>query len=435
MEEINKITKKSQAKKINELLKKQKGIIKEKINTTNFKSPVMFFERRSGEIEFYENVTKGMFEFKHSDGENRFIIINTNDKKKFGFADKTFHGYFAHEDYPITGKPDPLVTTEQINIIVEKSLTDIKEWQTKATRANTELIKTIAWGVIGIIIAIVIYKMMVPQATTTPTIITTTKDTTVQLVNTTRTILPWGEKRMTTNIRLTNLNNKSRQGLYIYIKSKGQRGRYYKYKEETTIDSLKQYYEDTYIKKQKKGSLQQYIKTYEQAIRKEKTKQPNKLRKQADTYLKKIKKLPKIRNALKKGITNTYFKDALTTTNTLINNRKKDLLKNIVIDKELLNIITTTENMKKITNRLEYRIKFKDKENKTIGETNTFNKTPEQVINEIKKISIKGEEILRKQTPKLKEKLQNLKGYQEYTHKKDGTIRTVQIQMIFRKAK
>lgn len=174
--------KRSRAKKIRNLIKKQKGILKEEIKTTKFKEPIMLLERLNGEVELYEDVTKGLFEYKHSNGETRFIIVEPSTKRSFGFADRRFTGYIAHENYPITGLPEPLMTVEQVNTIVEKSINDMKEWKAKEIREYKGLVK---WAFIGLAIVIVAYflgKAIVGSPPEAQTII--------QVVNQTPTIIP-----------------------------------------------------------------------------------------------------------------------------------------------------------------------------------------------------------------------------------------------------
>lgn len=161
---ITKQEKKSDAKKIKELMRKRKKFLKSYYDVAPFKEPVMFFERRSGETEFYEEVTAGMFEYEHSDGSKRFIIVNPNSQKKFGFGERKFRGYWAHEDYPITGHPDPLLTSEQVNMIVEKSLADMKKWKAQEVKAKGDLIWTIAIAIAVVIGAFALYKLLVPSS-------------------------------------------------------------------------------------------------------------------------------------------------------------------------------------------------------------------------------------------------------------------------------
>lgn len=215
------------------------------------------------------------------------------------------------------------------------------------------------------------------------------------------------------NIRLVELKNKSRLGTYVYIKAEGERGRYYKYNQFTKIDKLKEYYKNRFLKKQEKKQAKE----------------------KADKYVEKIKKQPDINKLIKKGISTSTIINGLKATRKEIDNAKKELLHELVIDKGILETLTKEENLKKIKKRLEYRLTFKDKNGDTIGTAGTFNKTPEQVIRELKKIT-KTEELIAtkgRYGTEIGEKLENAQ-YTKYNHLKDGNLKTVKIQIIFRKA-
>lgn len=198
-----------------------------------------------------------------------------------------------------------------------------------------------------------------------------------------------------TTIKLTTLNNKSRKGVYVYIKKQKAHARYYKYKGTP-------------------GEFQAYKKQF-----------TTKKRQTAKKYLTRIRKRPTIQKTIKKGITTTTIQNATNANNTTINNAKKRLLQKLILDKKLLNIITKDENFNKIKDRLEYRITAKDQNNKTSLTTNTFNKTIQEVINQTKK------DLLNKKPEYI-----NLKGNWTGTRTwEGGTIKKINIQIIFRKAK
>lgn len=241
------------------------------------------------------------------------------------------------------------------------------------------------------------------------------------------------KKREKIKIKLTELNNKSRKGTYIYIKEQNKKGAYFKYKEGQIIDPFKQYYVDRYIKNKPKGSVQKYVDTYRKRIGKERI-PVTPLSRQADRYLKKIRKLPTIQQAISRGITNTVIKNALKTTRSETERAKKNLLRNLVLDKDLLNVLVKTENIQKIKTRLEYRIQLQNANGEKIAETVTFNKTPEQVIQELKKGIIIGEGISKGETPKVSNKLQNM-GYQKLNIYRNGNIDKIKIHIIFRKGR
>ena len=64
------------------------------------------------------------------------------------------------------------------------------------------------------------------------------------------------------NIQLVDLDNKSRKGLYYYIKKDGYKGIYLKYNSEFKIDSYVEYYNDKVIEKKPEGSIRAYQKAY-----------------------------------------------------------------------------------------------------------------------------------------------------------------------------
>lgn len=170
---------KSQAKRIKNIITKHKAWKGARYNTTNFQEPVMFLERRSGEVEFYENATMGLFEYEHSDGEKRFLILTPSKLKKHGYADRAFKGYWCHEDHPLPLPEEPLITTEQVNIIVDKSLNDIKEWKAKEVQAWSNLTWTILIGIAIVIVAVALLVMLWPEKVpeTTKTVIQTINQT------------------------------------------------------------------------------------------------------------------------------------------------------------------------------------------------------------------------------------------------------------------
>lgn len=164
----------SRAKKVDALLVKHKTRFSSYINLTNFKEPCAFFERRSGHVEFLENVTAGVYKFKHSDGEERYNIIPPSaSQKRFGVGKRSFRGYYLHEDYPLPLPQDPLMTAEQVNIAIDKALTEMKEWKAKELMAKRKYAMVILWLLVILIGGYVLYKMVVPSAPPEPSYIIT----------------------------------------------------------------------------------------------------------------------------------------------------------------------------------------------------------------------------------------------------------------------
>lgn len=184
--EKSEFKRKSRAKRVKNLFLKYQNWRGAYYNTTQFKSPCMFLERRSGDVEFYEDATAGLMEYDHSDKSKRFIILIPSMQKKFGFADRSFKGYFCHEDSPLPIGTDPTITTEQVNIIVDKSLNDIKEWKAKEIKEWSNLAWTVGLGIAIIFLAIGFVIVMWPEKAPEATVIV--KDTVVATQN--ATVLP-----------------------------------------------------------------------------------------------------------------------------------------------------------------------------------------------------------------------------------------------------
>lgn len=70
--------------------------------------------------------------------------------------------YWGHEDYPVTGWPDPTITTEQVNIIIDKTLNDIKKWLATEKKAIGEMWLKIGLGVGAVILALAVFYTLKP---------------------------------------------------------------------------------------------------------------------------------------------------------------------------------------------------------------------------------------------------------------------------------
>lgn len=93
---------------------------------------------------------------------------------------------------------------------------------------------------------------------------------------------------------------------------------------------------------------------------------------------------------LKKGINTITIEKLQYATNNYIKNKEKELLKPLVNDTELLNILVQEENMKKLQGRIIYEITYegtpKDnltKNNETLAKASTGAKTITTLQNEI----------------------------------------------------
>lgn len=186
---------------------------------------------------------------------------------------------------------------------------------------------------------------------------------------------------METNIRFVNLNNKSRKGLYIYIKSEGSPSRYYKYSgSPIELEATKNYYEDRYVKKKLRGkSKKGYHKAYKSVLHKEKTKKRTPVRRQAEQYIAKLRKKKPLLSHIKKGLVHRLISNIHNVSDYKLNQVVKSLLKSLVFDKNILELVSTEENLRKLRSRFEHRVKVKDNKGKTLINANIFNKTPKEV--------------------------------------------------------
>jgi hypothetical protein len=172
-------------------------------------------------------------------------------------------------------------------------------------------------------------------------------------------------------IRQKSLNNKSRKGLYYYIREKGKKPAYFKVKEGITVDNyLMAYYGKVKIKK--KGVVQYNKET------------------PANKYLRKVDiRGGRIDNLIEKGITTNIVSNLKVLDRKMIHNTYIKMLKPLVKDKELLEILATEENIKKFKQRIQTSVTVTSKEEGIRFELRIFNKTLEEVSNDFKEIGKK----------------------------------------------
>lgn len=242
------------------------------------------------------------------------------------------------------------------------------------------------------------------------------------------------EEKMT--IKLRELQNKSRKGTYLYIKIGKRRGNYYKYKGHEFVDAYVNYYKDRYIKKKTSArSVNTYIKAYEEKVKGIKPKHRIRPHRQAERYLTTLKKRrPTLHKAIREGITQVKITDVRTASPKVIDVAKKKLLRPLVLDQELLEIISTEENMKKMKERFEYRLEFLDKKGQILATDSKIAPHPEEIIRKLQEKIAPMEEVLKDATPQLQRKLQQL-GFENWNWHKDGKVWKTEMTIIFRKAR
>jgi hypothetical protein len=240
------------------------------------------------------------------------------------------------------------------------------------------------------------------------------------------------------NVKILQLNNKSRKGTYVYIKGeKKQPSRYYKFDDDTPIDAYVEFYKDRYTKQRKvKGTVYEYKKAYSQTEKPKRKKgvRKSKLMSQADRYKKKISKRPSVQGAIKKGIGEAEILNPHKSENQDIIRAKRKLLEKLVLDDDLLDLVISQENFKKIKSRVEYRVTFKDKEGDIIGTASLFNKNPEEAVERIKKATKIGELMSDDSKSQSMQKLK-FHNFVNINIKKSAKLGRAEIKLIFRKGK
>jgi len=148
----------SRASKIKTLIKKNKGIFKDKESMVSFKEPVLMLMRRSRNVEIFEDASKGKFIFKHSDGKNREIYLEPSSQVSMDYARRKVRMYWCHEDFPLPLPENPLLTAETVNMIVEQSMIDTKRLDERNAEIRMKNVKMFLMMLFGIIGAIILWK-------------------------------------------------------------------------------------------------------------------------------------------------------------------------------------------------------------------------------------------------------------------------------------
>lgn len=180
-------------------------------------------------------------------------------------------------------------------------------------------------------------------------------------------------KRKNRKIDIKQYNNKSRKGLYIYIKDKGKRAGIYKYKEEVPIEEYVRTYESGGLKSKKKGVTTQ--------------------RKRGETqkaFLKKVTRRPSISTSFEKGTATATLKDINMNMNSYeIKETNKRMLKKLIKHKGILDVMTTDTNMQKISKYMQYLITIRGTKGEIIGRIKYAkgDKTLQQVGMDMKRIT------------------------------------------------
>ena len=104
----------------------------------------------------------------------------------------------------------------------------------------------------------------------------------------------------------------------------------------------------------------------------------------------------------------------------------------LVHDELLLNLLIQDTNLQKIKHRLEYRAQYINANQTILGTQTTFNKTPQEVLQQLQTETTQGIKIDDYHT--VAKRLQN-KGWNKYQHNTTGHLHRLQLQIILRKNK
>ena len=189
------------------------------------------------------------------------------------------------------------------------------------------------------------------------------------------------------DIHIVNLNNKSRKGLYIYVKHKGKPTRYYRFTGgQAQIDATVKYYEDRYLKKgSTKSSYYQYRRAYQEKVTGVKSVKRGRVQRQAEQYLAQVRKRGGIQKQFTKGVGSGVVEDILNASKKDIQRAKEDTISSLVLDKKLLGLLTNDQNFNKLKNRLDYKITAVDSSGNTLIEASVHGKDVQDVQNTVKR--------------------------------------------------
>lgn len=222
-------------------------------------------------------------------------------------------------------------------------------------------------------------------------------------------------------IKEVELNNKARKGKYIYISEKGKSGKYYKKNEKLKEKDYIEIYKGEGLRSKRGG------------ISKEKIKVIRRVKK---------KKLVEIEKSLRSGYAQTTVNNANKLTPYGIKTAYMNLLRNkdkvgdklgIVRDKELLDILTRTEDVEKWKHRVLYGIELIGDKGEILAKmTNKNPKTLYTISSELKEIAKEGRELGNEYEANGIKGDAEKKGY-NYEGIGKGKIKNIRIKLVFRK--
>lgn len=116
-----------------------------------FKEPIAFLIRQTGEVEFYEGVEEAL-EFKHTNGENIRVNLPPNKMLTFNYANKKVRGYIHFENSFFPMPEQPILDAEAVEDIFTKAMTSKKVWEEQRKNLSEKRKGKMVW--VWIIVAI-----------------------------------------------------------------------------------------------------------------------------------------------------------------------------------------------------------------------------------------------------------------------------------------
>lgn len=233
--------------------------------------------------------------------------------------------------------------------------------------------------------------------------------------------------------KLVELNNKSRKGLYLYIKEKGKPARYYKYNGQRNEKKvLTEYYNERYLQKKKTKRVTHYKKSRLAKTRKKQQPKKTSTKKRIQKTIRKAKKIGEVTQLIKTGVHSVTMNNPHKATNYQQAKKRTEIITKATTDKSNIELLSQEQNFNKLKSRLEIAITgYNEQGDKTIS-ANRYNTTLRQAINEIKKTMLTEQDTRKGFTDPVLENLIS-KGWKNgQTHKEDRTI-ALKITITIRK--
>lgn len=190
---IKKPNTKSQAKRIHTLINRYEKILRPaEYKLTDFKEPVLFLMRRNGITDLYENATAGRFEFEHTDGTTKYIVLTPSSLFRHRYADRDFRAYTCHEDFPFPFPimENPVLTAQTYETEMTRALRDRDDIELDKLDYKLAIANNWKWiiplGIGSIVLGIIILKYFSPGTSGGEVItsaLNTTKDTVASVLD------------------------------------------------------------------------------------------------------------------------------------------------------------------------------------------------------------------------------------------------------------